>query len=127
MANPSMYPFLAQRLMPGMAGVLSGQQQFQTHQSPSSRPQSTNNNCPNNSVASAGSSSPTAIPQVNPFPLFFAGLNPSAFGIPNTTINSSNSANSSSGTATPNVQAEDTTSDNESKTKATSPVEEKYP
>lgn len=125
MSNPAMYPLLAQRLMPNMASVLPSQQPNQ--QSPSSRPQSTNNNCLNNAISglSADPTSPNAMPQLNPFPLFFGGLSANAFGLPNTTVTSSNSANSSPGSATPSLatgQVEENTLDVDSKPKSASPV-----
>ncbi|KAI6191814.1 Homeobox domain-containing protein [Aphelenchoides bicaudatus] len=124
MANPTMYPLLTQRLMPGMASaILPGQQP--TQQSPSSRPQSTNNNCLNNSSSGllVENASPSIMPQMNPFPLFFAGLGANAFGLPNTAVTSSNSANSSPGSATPSLptgQAEEPAAEQ----KSTSPVHE---
>lgn len=118
MANP----FLAQRLLPNMTGNLPTQ--LQQQQSPSSRPQSTNNNCVNNvSTPIDGSSPSSVIPTINPFPLFFAGLGANPFGLTNPITTTSNSANTTPNSATPTLptsQLDENASDNESKSKANS-------
>lgn len=120
MSNPNMYPLIAQRLMPGMAATLINQQQ-----SPTSRPQSTNNNCVNNTSTTPEGSSPSNMAAINPFPLFFAGLgaaNP--FGLPNSTITTSNSANTTPSSATPTLTSNQV---DENVSEKTSPVNQKTP